>query len=147
MLCEDCYMDALSPVRTCDPWAVHSAKTFEAQSSGQPALNDIQCRILAILKETGGLERHELVKQLGGRLSDADLERITDCAAQHQASILTTEKDLMNLGIEEGRLIGQILKEAYDAQMEARFASREELLDWLRREFCRRGDTPPPGDA
>ena len=75
MLCEDCYMDALSPVRTCDPWAVHSAKTFEAQSSGQPALNDIQCRILAILKETGGLERHELVKQLGGRLSDADLER------------------------------------------------------------------------
>lgn len=74
-LCEDCYMDALSPVRTCDPWAVHSAKTFEAQSSGQPALNDTQYRILAILKETGGLERHDLVKKLGGRISDADLER------------------------------------------------------------------------
>ncbi|MBF0526155.1 MAG: hypothetical protein HQK56_13800, partial [Deltaproteobacteria bacterium] len=25
-LCEDCYMSALSPTRTCDPWAVHSAK-------------------------------------------------------------------------------------------------------------------------
>ena len=26
VLCEDCYMDALSPAKTCDPWAVHSAK-------------------------------------------------------------------------------------------------------------------------
>ena len=29
ILCEDCYMDLLSPPKMCDPWAVHSAKSFE----------------------------------------------------------------------------------------------------------------------
>jgi hypothetical protein len=27
-LCEDCYLNLLSPLRICDPWAVHSVKTF-----------------------------------------------------------------------------------------------------------------------
>ena len=40
--------------------------------------------------------------------------------------------DLINMGITEGRLIGRILKEAYDAQMENRFVNREELLEWIR---------------
>jgi hypothetical protein len=74
-LCEDCYMDALSPVRTCDPWAVHSAKTFEAQMGGQAVLTDLQKRILGILQETGGLERHELALRLGGGFTDVDLTR------------------------------------------------------------------------
>lgn len=26
-LCEDCYLDAVSQVKTCDPWAVHLAKS------------------------------------------------------------------------------------------------------------------------
>jgi hypothetical protein len=74
-LCEDCYMDALSPVRTCDPWAVHSAKIFEAGRGGQSILTDVQKKILNILKETGGLERHELLRRMGGAFSDADLTR------------------------------------------------------------------------
>jgi len=45
--------------------------------------------------------------------------------------------DLLELGIKEGRLIGQILKEAYDAQMEHRFASREDLIAWVRNEYTR----------
>ena len=40
--------------------------------------------------------------------------------------------DLLELGFTEGRLIGRILKEAYDAQMEDRFADRDALLDWVR---------------
>ena len=40
--------------------------------------------------------------------------------------------DLMEIGIKEGRLIGKILKEAYDVQMEERAASREELLEWVK---------------
>jgi type I restriction enzyme R subunit len=40
--------------------------------------------------------------------------------------------DLIDMGIREGRLIGRILKETYDAQMENRFATREEMLDWVR---------------
>jgi len=45
--------------------------------------------------------------------------------------------DLLEMGIKEGRLIGRILKEAYDAQMEHRFASREDLLAWVRDEYTR----------
>lgn len=74
-LCEDCYMDALSPVRTCDPWAVHSAKMFETQTGGQAALNELQRRILKILEETGGIQRTELVRRLGAGFSEADLDR------------------------------------------------------------------------
>ena len=68
-------MDALSPVKTCDPWAVHSAKNFEAQMGGQAALTDQQNNILRILQETGGLERHQLIQRIGGEFSDADLTR------------------------------------------------------------------------
>ncbi len=43
--------------------------------------------------------------------------------------------DLMALGIGEGRLIGRILKEAYDGQMDGRFADQAELLAWVRRTY------------
>ncbi len=43
--------------------------------------------------------------------------------------------DLIEMGIKEGRLIGKILKEAYDAQMEDRFADRRELLEWIRSSY------------
>ncbi len=74
-LCEDCYMDVLSPVKTCDPWAVHSAKSFENQFGGQAYLTDIQKKILDILKETGGMERHDLLQRMGETFSDSDLTR------------------------------------------------------------------------
>jgi len=45
--------------------------------------------------------------------------------------------DLLDMGIKEGRLIGRILKEAYDAQMEHRFASREDLIGWIRNEYTK----------
>jgi hypothetical protein len=75
LLCEDCYMVALSPLKTCDPWAVHSAKNFDAQMGGQATVTDLQKKILGILQETGGLERHELVQRVGGDFSDDDLTR------------------------------------------------------------------------
>ncbi|MCK4563053.1 MAG: transposase [Verrucomicrobia bacterium] len=43
--------------------------------------------------------------------------------------------DLIGMGIKEGKLIGKILKEAYDAQMEDRFVDRDELLDWVRSSY------------
>ncbi|MEA2068617.1 MAG: hypothetical protein U9P12_05400, partial [Verrucomicrobiota bacterium] len=48
--------------------------------------------------------------------------------------------DLIALGIAEGKLIGKILKEAYDAQMENRFASRDELLKWVKGTFPKQSD-------
>ncbi len=44
--------------------------------------------------------------------------------------------DLIALGIKEGKLIGKILKEAYDEQIEERFADREALLEWVREMHC-----------
>jgi len=32
-LCEDCYIDTLSPTRTCDPWAVYTAKSFSGKDA------------------------------------------------------------------------------------------------------------------
>ena len=74
-LCEDCYMDALSPLRACNPWAVHSAKSFEKFSGGAETLTPIQSEILRILKETGGIEPPALLRQLGGKLTRKELER------------------------------------------------------------------------
>jgi hypothetical protein len=73
VLCEDCYMDALSPPRTCDPWAVHSAKSFAREAGTQTPLNPTQEQILKILEETGGVEPKALSERL--QIKPADLER------------------------------------------------------------------------
>lgn len=75
ILCEDCYMDVLSPVRTCDPWAVHSAKTFEKKSGGVANLTSLQEEIIRVLKETGGVEPKDLSCRLSKEIKLADLER------------------------------------------------------------------------
>ena len=49
---EDCYMDAFSPTRTCDPWAVRSAMHCK-DSEGGTVVTPAQEKILAILRETG----------------------------------------------------------------------------------------------
>ncbi|HMK35116.1 MAG TPA: hypothetical protein VK463_08620 [Desulfomonilaceae bacterium] len=71
-LCEDCYMDALSPVRTCDPWAVHSAKQLGDKTGGLH-VNPLQEGILKILRETGGIEPGDLAVRLC--LKPLELER------------------------------------------------------------------------
>lgn len=65
LICDDCYMDVLSPTRTCDPWAVYTAKSISEKASGTLQLNDIQSRILEILGETGGVEFSVLVERVG----------------------------------------------------------------------------------
>ena len=72
-LCEDCYMDALSPAKACDPWAVHSAKSFEKEHGGVLELSGRQKKIMSILEETGGIEPVMLMERLN--ISLADLER------------------------------------------------------------------------
>ena len=71
-LCEDCYMDALSPARTCDPWSVHSAQTLKEHGE-TIEITDIQKKILRILEETGGIEPGLLVERL--QIKPSDLER------------------------------------------------------------------------
>jgi hypothetical protein len=73
-LCEDCYMDALSPARACDPWAVHSAKSFMKETGKEHDLNPTQNKILEILRESGGVELKILVERLQMKPSDLDRE-------------------------------------------------------------------------
>jgi hypothetical protein len=74
ILCEDCYIDALSPARSCDPWAVHSAKSFE-RAGGETTITDSQAKILQILKETGGIEPEDLFAQLKDQMTQSELRR------------------------------------------------------------------------
>lgn len=43
-----------------------------------------------------------------------------------------TGKDLKQLGVVSGPRMGELIQTAYDAQLEGRFATRDELLEWLR---------------
>ena len=73
VLCEDCYMDALSPAQACDPWAVLSAKTFMQHEGNSPELNATQAKILQILEESGGTEPRILAEKL--QMKPSELER------------------------------------------------------------------------
>ncbi len=70
VLCEDCYMDALSPTRVCDPWAVYTAKSLSGKNV---LLNEVQQKILRILGETGGIEVEALAEKLN--MKEKDLQR------------------------------------------------------------------------
>jgi hypothetical protein len=74
-LCEDCYIDAISPTKTCDPWAVHSAKNFEKHSADERMLTSLQSEMLRILKEDGPMEPTALLEKIGGDIGLKDLER------------------------------------------------------------------------
>lgn len=71
ILCEVCYMDALSPPRACDPWAVHTARSF---SKEEALLNETQKKILEILRETHEIEPEVLAEKLGMRPTDLERE-------------------------------------------------------------------------
>ena len=74
-VCEDCYMEALSPMKSCDPWAVHSAKSFEEHMGGDAALSALQKEILDVLEKSGGLEPHDLLAQLNSPMTAEALQR------------------------------------------------------------------------
>ncbi len=74
-LCEDCYMVALSSLKTCDPWAVYSAKNFENFSGNKKQLTQVQSEILQLLKAEGAMEPETLLERLGGSMQLTDLQR------------------------------------------------------------------------
>ena len=77
LICEDCYMVALSPAKACDPWAVYSAKSFSEKDGSNPSITKTQFKILQILKETGGVEHKELVERIALSPTDLDQEIAT----------------------------------------------------------------------
>jgi ClpP class serine protease len=73
ILCEDCYMDLLSPAKACDPWAVYSAKTFLKEQGTEAQLNQLQKKILELLYKEGAIEAGKLPERLQAK--EADIER------------------------------------------------------------------------
>jgi hypothetical protein len=49
MVCEDCYLDAVSVNRTCDPWAVHLARSDKLRTGVR--LSDLQQRLFDLVQE------------------------------------------------------------------------------------------------
>lgn len=72
-LCEDCYMDVLSPAKACDPWAVYCAKSFSDAEGAGDNLTAVQKKILGILEETGGIAPVALQSRVG--ITPADFDR------------------------------------------------------------------------
>ena len=49
ILCEDCYIDVLSPAKFCDPWADYAAKSF-IENNPNIELSTNQSLIIKVLK-------------------------------------------------------------------------------------------------
>jgi hypothetical protein len=62
-------------MKTCDPWAVHSAKTYEKHACDERLLTPLQTAILRVLKAEGPLEPVALQRKLDGDHPLEDLER------------------------------------------------------------------------
>ena len=62
ILCEDCYIQAVEPHRTCDVAAVHAATTHRALSgqTGTDGLTDLQKRIYEYVIKIGKATKQEL---------------------------------------------------------------------------------------
>ncbi len=69
-LCIDCYTDAISPSKPCDPWAVHSARSLSQDGC---ILTKRQKDILAALEKENGIDIDELASLVS--LSSSDLQR------------------------------------------------------------------------
>jgi len=87
ILCKNCYIDAMSPSRTCDPWAVYTAKSC---SDAGTNLNEVQSKILKILKDTGGVKAEALAEML--HIGSSKLQREI-AALRHMEKLKAAMKD------------------------------------------------------
>ncbi|MCL6639210.1 MAG: AMP-binding protein, partial [Firmicutes bacterium] len=67
VFCEDCYMAALTPPRSCDPGAVSSALSTRRHlgQTGTQGLTELQRKIYDHIREKGSVERTELFNYFG----------------------------------------------------------------------------------
>ncbi len=62
-LCDDCYIDAMSPAKACDPWAVYSATRTRESSGlkGVEGLTPLQKEICEFIKSKGRVTPQEVM--------------------------------------------------------------------------------------
>ncbi|MDF7799484.1 HD domain-containing protein [Pontiellaceae bacterium B1224] len=121
-------------------------KSITAAIAGHMRFMDVQKMRTSKLRQLIGAATFDLEMELHrldclGSHSKLDNFDYVRCYQQKMADepILPepwiTGHDLIAMGITEGRLIGKILKEAYEHQMEDQFNSKEALIDWVRKSY------------
>jgi len=68
-LCEDCYLERMVKLVTCDPWAVWGARGTQEKAL---QLTAIQEQILNLIKSAGPLEASEICRRLS--ISEAQFQ-------------------------------------------------------------------------
>ena len=73
-LCEDCYIDAISPEKACDPWATYlSTRTIERTGlKGADSLTEMERKVYEFVRSRGRATREEVMAEFG--LSGRDLD-------------------------------------------------------------------------
>ncbi|MEW6486450.1 MAG: hypothetical protein AB1578_00855 [Thermodesulfobacteriota bacterium] len=71
-LCEDCLMDALSPAKACDPWAVKLAKGAK-DAGGTGELKGLEKALYDLVSQRGRVPKEAAASLLGVR--PAEVER------------------------------------------------------------------------
>lgn len=74
-LCDDCYMDALSPAQGCDPWAVYLGTRTANSGNGEVQLSENQAAIITFITEHGPLTHEALLAKFEGSLTQSDLRK------------------------------------------------------------------------
>ena len=64
-LCDDCYMDAMSPAKACDPWAVYTATRSRESGGlkGEEGLSPLQKEIYEFIKSRGKVTPAEVLEK------------------------------------------------------------------------------------
>ena len=70
-LCEDCLMDALSPARACDPWAVKLAKGAK-DMGGTGELRGLEKALFDLVSKRGRVPKEEIPGLLGVRAPELE---------------------------------------------------------------------------
>jgi len=83
-------MDILSPPKACDPWAVHSAKTFLKGKDKLSTLTPFQLRIVNYIKGKGEASLEEMIENLN--LKEEALSR-EFAVLRHMEVLRATKKD------------------------------------------------------
>ncbi len=72
VVCEDCYIDMMAKPKTCDPWAVYSAKNLESLSGSN--ITESQQAIIDYLEKNGPTPPEKLASDLNLSLSEFERE-------------------------------------------------------------------------
>ncbi|MBM4285751.1 MAG: hypothetical protein FJ128_10965 [Deltaproteobacteria bacterium] len=86
--CEDCYLDTQSQVKTCDPWAVHLAKSDKSRTGVQ--LTPRQQKFYDLVMSRGEIPIPQAAQAMN--LSEEDLRR-EFATLRHLELLRGTRKD------------------------------------------------------